>query len=232
MNTGDLIRHMNAYYAKRAPDHDYFMGYEGNERMEQLLGPMIAWFEDDVEGRDVLEIACGTGNWTQVLARRARSVVATDVNASVIEIARSKEYESDRVRFEVADAYRLGALEGSFDAAFAADWWSHIPRSALRTFVSGLRDKLDPRSRVIIIDMLPSEELARWFSHYDDDGNLIHKRTFPDGEVFEVVKNFPTEPELKEVLDGLAYDIEYREHDALRRWMVSFTASPDGPSAL
>ena len=104
--------------------------------------------------------------------------------------------------------------------------------SALRTFVSGLRDKLDPRSRVIIIDMLPSEELARWFSHYDDDGNLIHKRTFPDGEVFEVVKNFPTEPELKEVLDGLAYDIEYREHDALRRWMVSFTASPDGPSAL
>jgi ubiquinone/menaquinone biosynthesis C-methylase UbiE len=227
VNTGDLIKHMNAYYAKRAADHDYFMGYKGNEEMERLLGPMIEWFEDDVEGRDVLEIACGTGNWTQVLAKRARSVVATDVNASVIDIARSKEYGNDRVRFEVADAYDLGAVEGSFDAAFAADWWSHIPKSALRAFVSGLRRKLDPRSRVIIIDMLPREELDRWFSHYDDDGNLIHKRTFPNGEVFEVVKNFPTERELEEVLTGLADGVEYHEHDALRRWMLTFTTSPD-----
>jgi SAM-dependent methyltransferase len=223
MKARDLIKHMNAYYAKRAPEHDYFMGYKGNEEMERLLGPMIAWFEDDVKGRDVLEIACGTGNWTQVLAKRARSVVATDVNSAAIDIARTKSYDGDRVRFEVADAYDLDAVGGSFDAAFAADWWSHIPRSALRTFVAGLADNLRPRSRVIIIDMLPSEELDRWFSHYDNDGNLIHKRAFPDGEVFEVVKNFPTEEDLLEVLSGLADHTEYREHEALRRWMLTFT---------
>ncbi|MFH1313393.1 MAG: class I SAM-dependent methyltransferase [Candidatus Eisenbacteria bacterium] len=223
MNTGDLIRHMNAYYAKRAPEHDYFMGYTGNIEMERLLGPMIEWFEADVRGREVLEIACGTGNWTQVLAKRARSVVATDVNSTIIGMARTKTYDNDRVRFEVADAYDLGKIDGSFDAAFAADWWSHIPKAALRSFVAGLKDRLRPRSRVIVIDMLPSEELNRWFSHYDDDGNLIHRRDFPDGEVFEVVKNFPTEEELREVLSGLADDMEYREHDVLRRWMLTFT---------
>jgi SAM-dependent methyltransferase len=223
VNSKDLIRHMNAYYAKRAPEHDYFMGYTGNEEMERLLGPLIAWCEDDVRDRDVLEIACGTGNWTQVLAKRARSVVATDVNAAVIDIARAKPYDSDRVRFEVADAYDLGKIAGEFDAAFAADWWSHIPKAALREFASGLRDRLRPRSRVVIIDMLPTEELNKWFSHYDDDGNLIHKREFPDGEVFEVVKNFPTEDELNDILMGLADDVRYREHDPLRRWMLTFT---------
>jgi demethylmenaquinone methyltransferase/2-methoxy-6-polyprenyl-1,4-benzoquinol methylase len=222
MNTRDLIEHMNKYYAKRAPEHDYFMGYRGNKEMERLLGPMIEWFEDDVRGKDVLEIACGTGNWTQVLAKRARSVVATDVNKTIIKIARTKTYDNDRVRFQVADAYNLEKIDGSFNAAFAADWWSHIPRAALRPFVTGLKDRLRPRSRVVIIDMLSNERLNRWFSHYDDDGNLIHKRDFPDGEVFEVVKNFPTELELLEVLSGLADDIEYREHDILHRWMLTF----------
>jgi demethylmenaquinone methyltransferase/2-methoxy-6-polyprenyl-1,4-benzoquinol methylase len=223
MNTRDLIEHMNVYYSKRASRHDHFMGYTGNEEMERLLGPMIEWFEDDVRGKDVLEIACGTGNWTQVLAKRARSVVATDVNTNIIELARTKTYDNDRVRFEIADAYDLGKIDGSFDAAFAADWWAHIPKAALRTFITGLKDRLRPRSRVIIVDMLPREELNRWFSHYDDDGNLIHKRDFPDGEVFEVVKNFPTEAELLEVLSGFADDVKYREHEALRRWMLTFT---------
>jgi demethylmenaquinone methyltransferase/2-methoxy-6-polyprenyl-1,4-benzoquinol methylase len=214
---------MNAYYAKCAPLHDEFMGYTGNAKMEKLLGPIIGWIEDDVRDRDVLEVACGTGNWTQVLAKRAKSVVATDVNQAALEIACTKTYETDRVRFEVADAYALDTVDGTFNAGFAADWWSHIPKSAARDFAVGFVRKLEPNSRVVLIDMLPREELDRMFSHYDEEGNLIHRRAFGDGEVFEVVKNFPTEDELLETFAGLARNLRYREHDDLRRWVLTLT---------
>jgi ubiquinone/menaquinone biosynthesis C-methylase UbiE len=142
MKPKQLIGEMNEYYARRAPLHDGYMGYRNNETMEDLLGPIIRWFDEYLRDKVVLEVACGTGNWTQVLAKRAQSVVATDVNASVIEIARTKPYPKSNVVLRVADAYDLGGLCGQFDAAFAADWWSHIPKAWIRPFLDGLLAKL------------------------------------------------------------------------------------------
>jgi SAM-dependent methyltransferase len=216
----DLRNTMNQYYAMCAPFHDGFMNYTGNEAMEDLLGPMIEWFEDDIRHKDVLEIACGTGNWTQVLSKRAQSVVATDVNQAALEIARRKPYGNARVEFRVGDAYALDMVEGTFDAAFAADWWSHIPKRSIAGFVDGLGERLAPGSRVILIDMLPREELDRMFSHFDQDGNRISRRPLPGGNVFEIVKNFPSKEELVEAFGKIAREIDYREHQALLRWML------------
>lgn len=222
MDKNNLIEQMNAYYQKRAPLHDKFMGYSTNVKMEELLAPIIRHFEEYMTGKDVLEIACGTGNWTQVLAKRARSVLATDIKKSVLEIARTKSYMGGKVIFKVADAYALETVNGKFNAAFAVDWWSHIPKSMISAFVKGLHRKLHTGARVIFIDMLPSESLDRMFSHYDKEGNLIHKRSLPDGQEFYVVKNFPAKIELMDVFDSIAEDIEFHEYSSLRRWMLSY----------
>ena len=213
---------MNEYYSRRAPWHDTYMGYRDNPSMEALLGPIIRWFENYLIGADVLEIACGTGNWTQVLARRARSVTATDVNESVLDLARRKPYASDRVRFELADAYRLDRLSGSYNVAFAADWWSHIPKSWIPLFLNTLCERLAPDSRVIMIDALPAESLAFLGTYSDKEGNRINLRRLPNGEEFEVVKNFPTEEELMSSAERFGDEVEYRTHDQLRRWMLTF----------
>ena len=223
MQNRSIIEQMNAYYEKQAPRHDKLMGYTDNARMEQLLAPLIKRFEDCIAGQEVLEIACGTGNWTQVLAKRTRSVLATDISPAALDIARSKSYGNTEVTFRIADAYTLENVPGTFTAAFAADWWSHIPKSNIAQFVEGLHRRLCPGAKVVFIDMMPSESLDRMFSHYDNEGNLIHKRTLPDGQQFYVVKNFPTEEELRDVLDGLADDIEYYEHWSLRRWMLIYS---------
>jgi demethylmenaquinone methyltransferase/2-methoxy-6-polyprenyl-1,4-benzoquinol methylase len=215
------IDEMNAYYDKVAPLHDGFMGYTTNEAMEELLGPIIKWVEPLVHDRKVLEIACGTGNWTQVLSKRAESVLATDQSEAYLEIARSKEYERDNITFLRADAYTLEGVRAEFDAAFAADWWSHIPRSFIPEFVASMMAKLRSGSAVVILDMLPSPSLDAMFSHYDEDGDGIHRRRFEDGTEFEVVKNFPTEAELREALGGYATGLLYREHDELRRWVLT-----------
>jgi ubiquinone/menaquinone biosynthesis C-methylase UbiE len=228
MRDDDIVEQMNEYYARRARWHDEYMNYSSNEAMEALLGPIIEWVEPYVEARDVLEIACGTGNWTQVLSKRARSVMATDVNDSTLEIARGKAYARDNVIFRAADAYSLEGIEGPFDVAFASDWWSHMPRQEIPRFLDAVTCRLRPGSSVVMIDMLHAPIFDEWFSHYDDHGNRIDRRTLPDGSLFDVVKNFPDGEELRGMLESSMENIEYREHEALRRWMLAFRVPRTG----
>ncbi|UCD63370.1 MAG: class I SAM-dependent methyltransferase [Candidatus Zixiibacteriota bacterium] len=210
------------YYDRRAPLHDDYLGYASGPKNEQLVAPLIRIFEDRVSHKKVLEVACGTGIWTRILASRARSVLATDINPSVLDIARVKCCEADTVTFRTADAYRLKGIRGPYETAFAADWWSHIPKSRLPVFLNALHRKLKPGSSVVFVDMLPNRDLHRMFSHYDEEGNLIQRRLLPDGQQFHVVKNFPTRQELFESLAGQAQDIEYHEHHALNRWVLIY----------
>ncbi len=224
MNADELTKQMNAYYSRQALRHDGLMNYTSNKAMEELLHEIVEAVEPLITGRDVLEIACGTGNWTQVLAKRAGSVLATDVNRSVLAVARTKKYFGD-VTFRLADAYRLPEIDPPFEAAFMADWWSHMPRSKIPTFLSSLHGCLAARATVVVIDMMPSESLNRWPSHIDAEGNLVQKRRAPDpdGDEFLVVKNFPDEVELIKTVRDSALDIRYTRFSRLRRWMLSYT---------
>jgi demethylmenaquinone methyltransferase/2-methoxy-6-polyprenyl-1,4-benzoquinol methylase len=218
-----LVRQMNAYYESRAPLHDVYMGYRDIQKTEALLEPIIRWAETYVAGRDILEVACGTGNWTQVLSRRAAHVTATDVSPASIRLARAKPYPAGNVDFKIADAYELNLSGSVFDAAFASDFWSHIPRSLIPVFLRNLKALLIPGSKVAIIDMLPTENLTLPGSRYDADGNFIHPRKLPGGGEYEVVKNFPEEAELRQAIAPVGENVDYRVHRGLRRWMLGFT---------
>lgn len=224
MPTNDTSEEMRRYYTDRVPYHDSYMGYTDNLSMEKLLAPIIELVGNEVAGKDVLEIACGTGNWTQVLSKRARSVVATDLIEGYLVEARKKPYENGNVAFRAADAYRLDGIAGGFTAAFAADWWSHVPLSRMGAFIETLHGKLRPGARVVVLDMLRSPELEKWFSHIDDEGNVVQKRTLPNGRTYRVIKNFPSERELRDRLGNRAVDIEYREDKALLRWVLTYSA--------
>jgi ubiquinone/menaquinone biosynthesis C-methylase UbiE len=221
----DLIKEMNEYYRENVPYHDECMSYTDNLSMEKLLSPIIKKIESDITDKDVLEIACGTGNWTQVLSKRARSVMATDINEAYLAEAKKKPYQKDNVIFKVADAYTLDGIEGNFNLAFASDWWSHIPKSKIKDFIETLHSMLLPGSKIIMIDMLRKPELDRMFSHIDNEGNVIQKRTLPNGKEYHVVKNFPTEKELVNCLKGCGIKINYCEDTKLLRWILSYTVS-------
>ena len=223
------LAEMGRYYRNRVPYHDQYMDYTGPEAMEGLLSPIIRLVEGDVAGRDLLEVACGTGNWTQVLAERARSVVATDLIGDYLDLARTKLGGATNVAFKTADAYSLDveAVGGPFDAAFAADWWSHIPRSMVDAFLVSLHGCLRPGARVVMVDMLRTGSFDLAFHRIDGEGNEVHLRTLPDGEPYLVVKNFPSEEELRGRLEGLAVDLGYHEDGPLRRWVLRY-ALPDG----
>ena len=87
-------------------------GYEATlQRVQGLLAPQ----------QDVLEIGCGTGSTALRLALFTRSMLATDVSAGMIAIARERlaNQPSPQLRFAVADAEAPVFGCGVFDAVLA-----------------------------------------------------------------------------------------------------------------
>jgi len=75
-----------------------------------------------VEGRDILEIACGTGRFTVMLAERGAEAVGLDISAAMLGQGRQKARSADvsgRLEFMRGDAGRLPFPDDHFDAVFA-----------------------------------------------------------------------------------------------------------------
>ena len=67
------------YYASRNDVYDEAAVYLGKEA-EELRAPIKDIYRRLFSGKNVLEIACGSGYWTRVLAGVAASVLAVDIN--------------------------------------------------------------------------------------------------------------------------------------------------------
>src|SRR5258708_13498933 len=142
---------MEQYYSKRAAEYEeIYQKPERQRELEWLGGRIPAIFRD----RTVLEVACGTGYWTQYIARTAAKVHACDINDAVLEIAREKPIAKDRVEFFKADAVTLEGVPAGCDAAFAGFWWSHVKKSDIERFVANLAARVEPGPRVGILDNL------------------------------------------------------------------------------
>lgn len=211
---------MARYYADRAAEYERI--YQKPERQADLL-----WLREFVErtlaGADVLEIACGTGYWTQVVARSAASVVATDLNEEVLNIARSKPIDPQRATIRRADAYSLDVLDSSYTGGLAAFWWSHVKKSRLQEFLANFHRVLSPGARVVFIDNLYVEGSSTPVSRSDAEGNTYQQRRLDDGTTHEVLKNFPTAAELRAAAPGSATDVRV---ELLRYyWVLSYVRS-------
>ena len=205
---------MELYYAQRAAEYEKI--YAKPERQADL-----ARMRSDIpalfEGRRVLEIACGTGYWTPLIAARAESVVALDYNEETLAIARTKPYPRANVRFVQGDAYALPEWRDRFSAAYAGFWWSHVPLSRLDAFLRALHRRLEPGALVAFMDNRYVEGSSTPLSRRDGEGNTYQTRRLDDGSTHEVLKNFPTPRELRERLGAEARVTEYEYY-----WVASY----------
>jgi demethylmenaquinone methyltransferase/2-methoxy-6-polyprenyl-1,4-benzoquinol methylase len=187
---------MHAYYAARAPYYDAV--YSKPERRGDIEF-LAKHLPQRFSGRQVLEVACGTGYWTQHIAPVAARMVATDGTAEPLEFARLRPAAS-QVTFLQADAYDLPSTLGTFDAVFAGLWFSHVPIQAREVFLNRLHGHLQPGSRVVFIDNGPVQLRDFPIAETDADGNTYQLRALRDGTVHRVLKNFPSEAELRALL--------------------------------
>ena len=198
---------MHDYYAARAPEYDKV--YLKPERQADLR-ELRQWLPAQFEGRRVLEVACGTGYWTQYLAPVAGHILAVDASIETLEIARTR-VPAGAVDFVVGDAYAMPAATQAFESAFAGFWFSHIPRERVGEFLAGLHRALLPGAKVVFLDNRFVQGSSTPVSDRDEHGNTYQVRRLADGSSHRVLKNFPWEGEMRAVLEGRASGVRFHE---------------------
>ncbi|MGQ0544293.1 MAG: class I SAM-dependent methyltransferase [Betaproteobacteria bacterium] len=208
---------MQAYYARRAAEYEkIYAKPERQADLANLRADVPALFA----GERVLEIACGTGYWTPLIAASAASVLAMDCSEETLQIARSKAYERENVRFERDDAYALPAWPEKFSACFAGFWWSHVPLERIEPFLDALHERLAPGAKVAFLDNLYVEGSSTPLARRDAAGNTYQERRLADGSRHEVLKNFPAEGELEARLGRCGSEVRVERYQYY--WLASY----------
>jgi SAM-dependent methyltransferase len=181
------------YYRRRAGEYDEVYAKPERRGDIEALGLRLRTLLAD---KAVLEVASGTGYWTSAYADDARSVLATDINREVLDIAEARRAWPATVEFRLADAFDLRQLSGSFDAAFVGFFWSHVPLGDLDRLLTALTCRLEPEALVVIVDNKYVDGSNHPITDEDGDGNTYQHRSLADGSEWKVLKNFPTPDDL------------------------------------
>jgi ubiquinone/menaquinone biosynthesis C-methylase UbiE len=172
-----LLAEQIAYYRGRAAEYDKF--YAACHLPDSLI--------DDLPlGGDALELACGTGRWTPVLARHARAVTAVDAAPEMLALARRRAADLP-VEFVLADVFTWRPTR-RYDTVFFAFWLSHVPPARSGAFWAMLREVLAPRGRVCFLDTSDVTRAAE--EPLAGQPAPAVRRRLDDGRVYRVVKTF------------------------------------------
>ena len=215
----DIDTDVVAYYSARAGEYEEV--YLKPERQNDLavLREMVVEF---AAGRRVLEVACGTGYWTQIIAESATSILAVDPSSESVDRARSKNLPADSVVFEVADALAVSHDLGDITAVVCGFLWSHIPRQEIRPWIARLVGGLPSGIPFLFMDNRYVEASSTPIAEVDTRGNTYQLRRLSDGQIFRIIKNFPSSVELRRAVEDVARgvgitDLEYY-------WLLQFTS--------
>src|SRR5947209_1325070 len=132
-----VLTEMVGYYRARAAEYDEW--WERAGRYDRGPEPNARWFAEreevfaafaalDLRG-DVLELAPGTGIWTERLTRTADRIIAVDASQEMIAINRAK-VGSDRVSYLTADLFAWQP-DRQYDGVCFGFWISHVPADRL-----------------------------------------------------------------------------------------------------
>ena len=93
---------------------------------DAMRATLLSWLPDDLRGARLLDAGCGTGALAIEAARRGADVVAIDLSATLVELARERaprELGTGRVTFRVGDMLDPGL--GRFDHVVGMDSLIH-----------------------------------------------------------------------------------------------------------
>lgn len=99
----------------------------------------------------ILDVGCGAGAFTRLLAPRARTVTGVDFSPEMIRRARAGAAVLPNVMFVKADVLQLDWPEGSLDAIVTIAALHHVP---LREALERMRRWLRPGGRLVALDVL------------------------------------------------------------------------------
>jgi demethylmenaquinone methyltransferase/2-methoxy-6-polyprenyl-1,4-benzoquinol methylase len=209
-----LLDQQIAYYRGRASEYDQWFLREG--RYDYGPEQRRRWFAEVAEVRraldllapwgEVLELAAGTGWWTEQLLAHAERITAVDASPETITISRAK-LGSYRVRYVQADLFTW-TPNRRYDLVFFSFWLSHVPLERFASFWGLVDEALAPGGRIFFIDSLYAPDSSA-HDHTDrSPKRIVESRRLNDGRTFEIIKTYYEPQLLTAQLADLGWRIE------------------------
>ncbi len=209
-----LLAEQAHYYRERAGEYDdwwlrrgrYDHGPETNARWFSDAAEVQAALDRFEPSGEVLELACGTGLWTERLAAHADRVTAIDGSSEMLELCRARVGEKG-VDYVQADLFEWEP-QRTYDVCFFSFWLSHVPDERFDAFWEKVRRALTPNGRVFFVDS-SRHDLASAVDHRlsaPEDPTML--RRLADGREYRIVKQFYEPGGLQARLAGLGWSVE------------------------
>lgn len=132
-----------------------------------------------VKGKIVLDIACGAGYGSALLAETAKKVYGVDICEDVITYAR-QEYKNRDIAFLKGDARNIPILSNSIDVAVSFETLEHITEQDI--FLSEIKRVL--KKKGILIISTPNKE------SYGKINNQFHKKELNKKEFSRLLNKY------------------------------------------
>ncbi len=198
-----VLRVQLAYYRARANEYDewflrqgrYDRGPVPTARWHEEVGIVRQWLEAlDLEDRDVLELAAGTGLWTERLVAAGARVTAVDAAPEMLTQLR-RRLGTAEVELLEADLFAW-VPRRRHDAVVSCFFISHVPDERLDAFLALVASALAPGGIAFLLDGL-AEPSSTAKEHVLPGGTVqTMRRQLNDGRSFEIVKRFRSDAEL------------------------------------
>ena len=206
-----LLADQRTFYRARAPEYDHWWQRRG--RYDDGPVDTAEWDRQvhrvmqavDMFGPvgDVLELAGGTGWWSQHLAQTARTLTVLDSSQEALRINRERVDRPD-VIYLVADIFGWRP-DRRYDTVFFSFWLSHVPRRMFENFWALVGSCLRPDGQAFLIDNRRDPTRTAQDPYIVDESDDVQRRRLSDGSEHRVVKVFYERDELAERLQQLGW---------------------------
>ena len=200
--SSELVARQREYYDLRAPDY-LDLSRPSDRKHRGVMTPaevQDALSRLGIQG-NVLELACGSGEFTKEIVNLATSVTAVDGSPKMLEINRSA-VNDPTVEYVCADLFDWQPSR-RFDFVFFGFWLSHVPPTHFDAFWRTVQRALHPGARCGFVD---EDHRARGNELAVSDGDIpIATRTLSDGRSFDIVKVFWDAAQLEQRLATIGW---------------------------
>ena len=166
----------------------FVLGQIKSSRLELDFFNLYAWLLRLIEGKKVLDVACGSGLGSFLLAHKAEQVLGIDLSEEVIAYARER-YSLPNLQFEAADIFDYHLPQASFDVIVSALTIEQMEPQKQEEFLRKLKTAMAPGALMILVT--PNKKVT---SPSGRIGNKWNEREFSKSELEKTLRSVGLEP--------------------------------------
>jgi SAM-dependent methyltransferase len=215
----DVLSEQQTYYNERAAEYDQWWLRIG--RYDRGAEENAVWFAEQQQVRtafdsldwsgDIVELAGGTGTWTEWLASRARGVTVLDGSREMIEISSARLSQAgliEKTSYRQVDLFEWSP-ERAWDGLFVGYFLSHVPHALYDGMLAAIAAAIRPGGVFAMLDGRREERSSSPDQPPPGPETEVMTRRLNDGREFTIVKRYDEPDDLRTALarHGIQADV-------------------------